>query len=411
MKHTVREVLDKHFADVKFDRALCQRIIDYTVRLMNRDADHSAFFGGVLMGVNEIRFYENDRELWFDDVIQVDDDLLQYDFERAEGIDPKHIVASDCFNHIPGYIAMRLNKETSIPVNIRQAAQIHAFMTLHVKYITSLLVRRFKYPARKDVAEATFANLNYKFDIKTIGSWGGLIRQRSEGIIDLHGIYGPLLMDKTDEYEYYSRRIVTDTQTRIRELIKKYYDVYLKTLQQGSKIMSTSDIMINSDGEMALRDRVNGFSTYLRYMHTTAQHPDNLIKQPLMAVVESAMHTMPTQMLQQTLEYVSRNIGQPRGKDITTFIDESLLYAFDHMQANRDSAQRSHDLKALIQGIRAKVMAPKSDDYRVLKIREVGDKIVREATKSRHEGQIAATRTGCFLYFVARAMSKNYYTK
>ena len=64
MANTIREVLDKHFADVKFDRALCQRIIDYTVRLMNRDSDHSAFFGGVLIGVNPIRFYDNDRELW-----------------------------------------------------------------------------------------------------------------------------------------------------------------------------------------------------------------------------------------------------------------------------------------------------------------------------------------------------------
>lgn len=413
MKKTVREVLDKHFEDVKFDRAFCQRIIDYTVRLMNRDADHSAFFGGVLMGVNEIRFYDNDRELWFDDVIQVDEDLLQHDFNKAEGIDPKHIVASSAFNHIPGYIAMRLYKETSIPLNIRHAAMVHAFMTLHVKYITSLLVRRFKYPAKREVAEATFAALKYTFDIKRIGSWGALIRDRAEGIVSTNpsNIYYDFMMDKTDTYEYWSRRIVTDTQTRIRELIKKYYDMYLTTLAQGNRIVSTSDIMINGDGEMALRDRVNGYSTYLRYMHTTIQHPDNFIKPQLLGIIESAMHTMPPQMLQDTLMFMSRNVGQARSKDITTMVDESLLYAFDYMQSNRSSTQRNTDLVDLISKIRAKVMAPKSDDYRVLKIRDVGEKIVFQATKSRHEGQLAATRTGVMLYIILRGLTRGYYTK
>lgn len=411
MKLTVREVLDKHFEDVKFDRAFCQRIIDYTVRLMNRDADHSAFFGGVLMGVNEIRFYDNDRELWFDDVIQVDEDLLQHDFNQAEGIDPKHIVASSAFNHIPGYIAMRLFKETSIPLNLRQSAMIHAFMTLHVKYITSLLVRRFKYPAKREVAEATFAALKYTFDIKRIGSWGGLIRDRAEGIIANDSIYHSFMMDRSDSYEYWSRRIVTDTQTRIRELIKKYYDMYLTTLAQGSRIVSTSDVMINGDGEMALRDRVNGYSTYLRYMHTTAQHPDNFIKPQLTAIIEKAMHTMPPNMLTETLQFISRNIGQSRSKDITTMIDESMLYAFDYMQSNRSSTMRNNDLADLIAKIRARVMAPKSDDYRVLKIRDVGEKIVFQATKSKHEGQVAATRTGVMLYIILRGLTKSYYTK
>lgn len=414
MANTIREVLDKHFADVKFDRALCQRIIDYTVRLMNRDSDHSAFFGGVLIGVNPIRFYDNDRELWFDDVIQVDEDLLQYDFDRAIGIDPSHIVASSAFNHIPAYISMRLFKETSIPINVRHSAMVHAFMTLHVKYITSLFVRRFKYPAKREVAEAAFAALKYTFDIKRIGSWGGLIRDRSEGIVAPHSIYNDFMMDKEDRadgYEYWSKRIATDTQTRIRELIKKYYDVYLTTLAQGSRIVSTSDMVINGDGEMALRDRVNGYSTYLRYIRSTAQHPDNLIKTPLLGIIENAMHMMPPKMLEDTLLYISRNIGQPRSKDIDTLIDESLLYAFDYMQSNRSSTMRSNDLADLVAKIRAKVMAPKSDDYRVLKIREVGDKIVKAATKSHNLGQIAATRTGTMLYLILRGLTKSYYTK
>lgn len=412
-KQTMLEVLDEHFKDVKFDAALCKRIVEYSIRFMNRNEDHSAFFGGVLMGVNPVYFYDTDRELWFEDVLGIDEDMLQYDFQRAEGVDPKNQkVASDVMNYTPGYITQRLMKATGIPLRTVHEACRHAFQVLHYKYITSLLVRRFKYPARREVMEATFAQLNYKFDIKTIGSWGKLVKDRAEGIIDPHSIYGPLLHDKpgVDE-EYWMRRVVTDTQTRIRELINKYYGMYITVLNSGVTIRTTSDMMVNTDGEMALRDKVNGYRTYLTYMHGVCTNKDNLIKPELLPIIESAMHTMPSQMLVTSLEFLARNFSQPRSKDLTKFVDECLLYTFEYMQSIKASVQRQNDLKDLITRVRLLVMAPKTSDVRVLTIRDMGDAIVKNATNSRHAGQIASTRTGLMLYIMLRALTKNYYTK
>jgi len=412
-KQTMLEVLDEHFKDVKFDAALCKRIIEYSIRFMNRNEDHSAFFGGVLMGVNPVYFYDTDRELWFEDVLGVDEDMLQYDFQRAEGVDPKNQkVASDVMNYTPGYITQRLMKATNIPLKTVHEACRHAFQVLHYKYITSLLVRRFKYPARREVMEATFAQLNYKFDIKTIGSWGKLVKDRAEGIIDPSSIYGPLLHDKpgVDE-EYWMRRVVTDTQTRIRELINKYYGMYITVLNSGVTIRTTSDMMVNTDGEMALRDKVNGYRTYITYMHSVCSNRENLIKPELLPIIESAMHTMPGQMLVTSLEFLARNFNQPRSKDLTKFVDECLLYTFEYMQSIKASVQRQNDLKELVTRIRLLVMAPKTSDVRVLTIRDMGDAIVKNATNSRHVGQIASTRTGLMLYVMLRALTKSYYTK
>lgn len=412
-KKTMQEVLDEHFSSVTFDAALCKRIIEYSVRFMNRNEDHSAFFGGVLMGVNPVYFYDTDRELWFDDVLRIDEDLLQHDFDNAEGVDPKNQkVASDVMNYTPGYITQRLMKQTTIPLKTRHEACRHAFQVLHYKYITSLLVRRFKYPARREVAEATFANLNYKFDIKTLGSWGNLIRDRAEGIIDTDSIYYPVLSEKPGvDYDYWIKRIVTDTQTRIRELINKYYSVYIATLNSGATIRTTSDIMVNTDGEMALRDKVNGYRTYVTYMHGICTNKDNLIKGELLPVIGSAMHTMPEPMLISSLEFIARNFNQPRSKDLTKFVDESLIYCFEYMQSIKQSVQRNNDLKQLVSRLRLLLMAPKSSDVRVLTIRDMGDQIVKNATNSKHAGQIAATRTGLVLYLILRAMTKNYYTR
>lgn len=412
MALTIRQVLDKHFEDVKFDRDFCKRIIDYTVRYMNRNEDHSAFFGGVLLGVQEIRFYDTDREIWFDDVLRVDDDLLRHDFVKAEGIDPTHIVASDPFNHIPGYIAIMLNKQTNIPLNIKHEAMVCAFMVLHFKYLTSLLVRRFKYPAKQAVAEATFAALNYKFDIKAIGSWGKLIRQRSEGIIAKDSIYHNFFMDKEIDVEgYMSKRVVTDTQSRIRELINKYYEVYIRTLQSGSKIVVTSDVGINTDGEQILRDKASGYASYLRYMHTVVNNEQSFIRPELLGVIENSMKAMPPQLLLESLKYMSRNINQPRMDHLEKLVDECLLYAFDYMQSIRTSVQRNTDLSGIISKIRNKLMASRSEDPRVLFMRDTGETLVKEATKIKNPAVIAATRTGIMLYIILRAMCKNYYSR
>lgn len=412
-KQTMREVMDEHFKDVKFDTALCKRIIEYSIRFMNRNEDHSAFFGGVLMGVNPVYFYDTDREIWFDDVLKVDEDLLQHDFQKAEGVDPKNQkVASDVMNYTPGYVAMRLMKQDDIPLKTREEACKHAFQVLHYKYITSLLVRRFKYPARREVAEASFAALNYKFDIKTIGSWGALVRDRAEGIMSRESIYHDVLTEKPGvDYDYWTRRIVTDTQTRIRELINKYYSVYIATLNAGHTIRTTSDIMVNTDGEMALRDKVNGYRTYLTYMHAVCTNKDNLIKLELLPIVSSVMHTMPEEQLIKSLEFLARNFNQPKSKDLTKFVDESLLYCFEYMQSIKQSVARQNDLKELVTRLRLLLMAPKSSDPRVLLIRDMGDQIVKNATNSRHAGQIAATRTGLVLYLILRAMTKQYYTR
>jgi hypothetical protein len=187
--------------------------------------------------------------------------------------------------------------------------------------------------------------------------------------------------------------------------------MYITVLNSGATIRTTSDVMINHDGEMALRDKVNGYRTYLTYAHSVCSNRENLIKSELLPIISSAMHTMPEPMLIASLEFLARNFNQPRSKDLTTFVDECLLYTFEYMQSQKLSLQRGNDLKELLTRIRLLVMAPKTSDVRVLTIRDMGDAIVKNATNSRHAGQIASTRTGLMLYIALRTLTKAYYTK
>lgn len=406
---TLKTFFDTEFADVKFDRKFCERVIRFANYFVNKNEDHTSFFGSVLIGVNPIYFTDRDMEAWFDDVLEVDEDLLRARFKQVEYIDHEnHIVASDVFNHIPAYICYRLRKQKDIPMNIKHDAMVSAFMILNYKYLTSLFYKRFKYPAKREVAEAAFMSLDYRFDIKKYGSWLALFRARGEDMVRADSVYSPFL-DRFDD-DYWGVRIVTDTQGRIRELINKYYSVYINTLNAGERVISTSMTAVTGDGEMMLKDKVTGYASYMTYIHEVVNHEQSFIKPELVDLVIQAMPTMQPSMLTESLKYISRNFEQPRAAFIKQFLDESVLYTFDFLQTQRSSLRNNTNLTNVIVKVKALLMSAKTDDPRIMAIREIGEKIAREATPIRSAASLAACRTGLMLYILLRTMTKNYYS-
>ncbi len=409
----IRTVLDKHFEDVVFDVNLCKRINHYTTRYLNKNENHIAFFGGVLMGVYPVKFLDADREIWYVDTFGIDDDLLREDFLKADYIDKTHIVASDPYNYIPGYVSMRLRSVTNIPLNVKKETMHNLFVMLHCKYMGSLMSRRFKYLADKSVMEATFAGLNYKFDIKFIGSWGKLFVDRADSIVRSGSIYDRYLNDnlkKGDDQDYWAKRIVTDTQSRLRELVNKYYSAYINTINAGNKFIVSSDTAINSDGERILKDKVNGYNTYLRYTKSLMSDKGSLIRPELVEVIESILKTMPGPPLLKTLEYLTNNYNHDFER-LDPFIDSCIIYTFNYLQSIKSSVQRTADLKDTLTKVRSKLMAPKNTEREVMHIRDIGEKIVKDATGIKNPAVISSVRTGVCLYLVLRTMTKNYYSR
>lgn len=411
--NTIVELLEKHFAGVKLDRAFCLRTIKFVTWFMNKNADHAAFFGGVLLGVNPVRWHPSDREQWYDEVLTINDDLLQYDFLKLDVIDPTHNVNSDSFNHIPAFLCRKLMEDRSLPMNLRDETMVALFTMLHIKYMTSLLSRYFQYPAKREVAEATFMSLNYKWDIRRLGSWHALIRDRCQSIIGPDTNYTPHIFGSRNSLtDYWSTRIVIDTQSRIREVIKKIYAVYIQVLREGGRVISVSSTGITTDGDMFLKDKVNGFSSYLRYGKEIVINEANFIRPELLGIVERAMvDSMPAQPFEDTLRYVCRNITQARMGHIDKMFEECMLYVFDLLQQERTQVQRNNDIEGLILKLRAKLMASRSSDPRVLYLREVGEKIVADATGVKNKAVLAATRTGLMLYIALRMLAKNHYAR
>jgi hypothetical protein len=404
---TLKEIFDRQFSEVKFDRMMCQRIIQYSNRFMTRNDDHAAFFGGALLGVHPVRFLDSDRDYWYDMVLDVDETLLEKDFENASAINHDFKVSGDVFNYTPVYVVYRLNQEKGLSSQLRKEAQKHCFMVLHYRFLTSLLVPRFRYLADPEIAQALYASLNRRFDLKRYGSWKALLEARSEDLL-VNRIYQGVLQEFEDEPMII--RTVTDTQGRIRELVKTLYDEYIKLKEAGTRHKSVSATTINMDGDTVLRDRRGGFSSYIRYMDQVCRNERSLIRQELVDVIASAMHTMPPQLLKETLTVLSANYGRGgKYRYLEEMVKETQLYCFDYLVRNRRLLDDTNDIAGILASLKNLLTASRSVDPTVLKLRKQMEMLVRDSVKTRNNAVVASVRTAALLYLILRSLTKNHY--
>tara|TARA_B100002019_G_C21270549_1_gene601979 strand:+ start:166 stop:1404 length:1239 start_codon:yes stop_codon:yes gene_type:complete len=410
---SLKEVFDEQFKDVSFDRQLCQRIIKFSNNFMTRNDDHANFFGGVTMGVHPIRFLESDRERWYDEVLDIDETLLATAFKKVTSVNHSFNVMGDVFNYTPiyaaHYISYRIQSASSIPQSLKKEACVHAFMVLHYRYLTSLLIPRFRYPADPEIAQATYMRLSGRFDIRRYGSWRKLLLARSEDLVSVNSIYRNAIRDFAPDGMVI--RIVTDTQGRIRELVKKIYQEYINTKESGQRVRSVSSTVMTTDGEMILRDRHSDYASYVRYIREVVGNERSFIRDELVGVISSAMKTMPPELLVDALKYMSTHHNDPRKKYLDELLQETLVYVFNYLQENRILLSRGGDVANILAKLRNLLMASRSTDTTVMKLRKDADRLVAASVRSRNASIAASVRTGVLLYIALRTLTKNYYSQ
>lgn len=405
---TLKEVFDEQFSHVVFDAAFCRRVVNYSQHFMTRNQDHTEFFGGVLLGVNPIRFFEADRENWYDDVLTIDETLLLEDFKNVKEINFEFKVMSDAFNYTAAYVTHRLELETQLPKQLRKDAQVHAFMVLHYRFLTSLLVPRFRYPADPEIAQAAYNSLDLKWHIRKYGSWRALLLARCDELTSPNSIYYKFIRAFSPDPSII--RVVTDTQGRIREVINKLYQVYLTTRDSGIRVKSTSSTFISTDGETILRDKTHGYPTYIRYIREVAQSERSFIRDELIDVISAVVKSVRPQQLRESLAFISLNIGHRKFEYLDELLTENMVYVFDFLQTNKALLGNNMDLAVVMARLRNLYTASRSSDPQIIRLRQLGDRVVKEAIKQRNESVISSTRTAVLLYIILRTLTKQHYS-
>lgn len=407
MDKTIKDVFTDECARLSIDAKLAKRIHAYQAWFANKNEEHTTFFGGNLTGVQVVRFTSSDRARWFDDVLEADDVALEERLLQLESVNPEFKIASDTMNLSCAWLLHALHESTKLDERTKHQAMIDVLLVLQFKFLTSLMFQYFKYPAQKDVAEATYARLTYRYAIKQHGNWMAVLLARAVEVISQQSIHRKAIetMDDDAKVTY----MLSDTQGRIRDMLKNIYAVFIETHSKGIKISSTS-MIVEHDGESVLKDRNNSLLSYGRYLNSVVSDKASFIREELCQVIEKIMPTMPPRLFLMTLEWMSENYRQQGAKVIEDVLNEVLIHSFEYLSENRGLIKNNHDLPGLLARLQGVYMSSRSTDPALLELRKNTEKIVTLATQNRNQSVMASVRTGVLLYLVARAMTMRYYS-
>lgn len=405
MTVTIKSVFDSVANGFEVDRALIKRIHDYQVKFKTRSPEHVAFFGGNLMGVHPMRFRTDDRENWFNDVLDIDEIALSEGIARVDAIGDEWKRANDSMNLSCVWVVYMI-LHSKLSAAEKERACHDTLLVLQYKFLGSLMGWYYRYPADEAAMLATFARLSKKYALKAAGSWSALLDQRADEIMSTrsihHKTYTTFNRDKDIIY------MVNDIQGRLREIVKSMTKVFYQVRDEGAKILTESAVN-NIDGLSIVRDKSRNFSTIIRYSQTVVADRASWVREELVDVVCDAMHTMPRRDFVLVLEWMSRNHNSKFQKDIDKLISESLIYAFNLMSSDRQLYAKGSGVMPLLSKLRALYMASRMSDSTLLLTKDLSEAIVKAAVTRKNGSVIASLRTAVQLYIVLRAMAMNYY--
>lgn len=406
----IRDIFDDVCRNVVADKALSLKLHRYVVDFINRNSEHSQFFGGNLTGVQVVRFTETDKNRWFDDILDVNEHDLQDKINKlkcVQGKDGVFHVSGDALNQSCAWLCYKFHNATGMTIDERAQAVKDILLALQFKFLTSRLYRHFQFPADKASAEAAYAQLSNKYSIKIYGTWLKVLEARCDDITAQSSTHFKVIARMDDDMGVV--KMLNDIQGRLRDMLKNIYGHYKFIKESKDRISSTSGV-VDFDGVEVLKDRSKGLATYTNYMNSVVGDKNSFIRGELLKVVQDIFPSAPPKHILSTLEYISNNYLRSRSDDIAKLIEMTMIHSFSYLEKNRQTVQAGINLPKLLERLRGVYTSSRSTDPDLMDLRRFAEAIVRKSIDTKTDSVIASVRTAILLYIVSRAYTMRYWS-
>ena len=406
MSESIKSVLTPYFASVKINDALIKRVEVFVNRFIHRNSEHVAFFGGNLTGVESIKFTTPDRNEFLYDVISEDlDDLgIKNDVKRLPTVGENWVRATDPLN-LTCLFVTHLISNSSLSASKKHKAMVDVLMVMHIKLITSLIAYYFPHNIKRELALAAYDKLSGKYAIRKNQTWRALLEDRCEDIIKASSVHHRTIVtfDPDKAVLYW----ITDTQGRLRSIIKNIAEVTYTLHADGSKITSNSGL-IELDGEVTMMDVRRHYEPYKRYIKEVILERDRFIKKECVQIVNSAIVTISEVQLLEVLEYTQK-IAARKDPLINEILAELLEHLFNFLEQDKTSRTTIKDVSYIMEKLKAIYSSSRTSDPSILRLRELTGKVIKRGTKHRSEATISSLKLGLMLYIVLRTVTMQHY--
>ena len=386
----------------KWASALRKYVYNFITRKVGM-VDYMDFFGSPYLGLQKITFTTGDRNQWFSEIFDVDEEELKENLHTCKAINKDWSVVGDTFNLSIPYLLYRTNRSNLDP-KVKHQAMIDLICMYHYKCLTSIIHNDYPFTARKEVVLETYNRLSLKYDIKRYGSWRALIEARAEFILNPKtGIHYEAFSEMKDDKKIVY--MVGDIQNRLRRAIndinKVFHDVKNKT-----NIVKLDNAKVNLGDELSIKSVTKEVTAYNSYIERILTEETSFYKEELATYAAGALENVPKDKLVFVLQQFPVLYNNPKKPKYKQFVDAVITHMFEYLHTNGIKKTNVYDVLTKMRGAYG---APRSKNDMVKDIRTLGDGLVKEITGIKTQQTVQLVRAAVCLYFVLRVLSKDYF--
>jgi hypothetical protein len=399
----LKDAFDDCFRNVKWDRKLVSAIYHYQIGYINRNQEHIEFFGSKLLGVHVVRFKDSDVARFYSDVLDVDFYHLTEAVRKVPTIYHEATITSDIFNLTLMYMIHRFLTERNLDEKLRKRAAYDAALIFFYRCAAALQSATFRYPADPKIAQAAYSRLSKKFLIKQLGSWYEVMEYRANDLLDpKEGIHYENLVKFTDDLRIIYA--IQDSQGRIKDLMKNYYNEFKKSHAGGESIGITGSTFYDVEGEETLKEKTKSVESYVLYIQKAITDKATFVQEDLVSVIANINKNTSFRMVKYTLSWMSDNYYHGNlHKDIDRFITTTVIQSMYLMNSSMD-IKHKRDYPKILTDLKNLYLSTRTTDPEIEEIRDLGLKLMKKANPKVSESLLLATRTSVILYITLRAL-------
>jgi hypothetical protein len=365
--------------------------------------DYMEFFGSPYLGLQKITFTTGDRNQWFTEIFDVDEEELKENLHACKAVNAEWSVVGDTFNLTIPYLLYRIY-HSKLDKDTKHQAMVDVLCMYHYKCLTSIIHNDYPFTARREVVLETYNRLSLKYDIKRYGSWRALIEARAEFILNPRtGIHFEAFTAMTDDKKIVY--MVGDIQNRLRRAINDINKVFHE-VKTRTNIVKVDNSKVNLGDELTIKSVTKEVTQHAMYIDRILAEETSFFKEELVTYAASVLDNVPRDKLAFVLQQFPAVYKNPRKPQYKDFVDAVTIHLFEYLHTNSIKKTKVYDVLTKMRGAYG---APRSKNDTVKIIRTLGDGIVMEQTGVKTPQTITVLRTALSLYFVLRILSKDYY--
>lgn len=400
---TLKEVFDEVFKDLDISKVL-PALYRYHVNYLNQSQEYLSFFGSNLIGVHVIRFKESDILNFFKDVLKASYIEVDRELQKVTTINHEFKIQSDTMNLTIMYLIHRISREMKLSEDKRRRGCYDAALIFFYRCIAIRQSTYFHFPADPKIAQAAYAKLSMKFLIKRLGTWKAVMEYRAKDLINPEGIhFKNLQLFEDDAAITYA---ISDSENRIRELYKNYYAFFHAASVTGDAIRSSSSIIVDMEGIEKIKDKTRSVDHAISFIQSIVHDEPSFVKIELVNIITDINTNTSRRMLVNILTWMAKHSSEIKyHKVIDEFLKLVIVHSY-HLIAEMGIGE-NNDVASILVTLKNLYLSTRSTDPDLMKIRRLGQKIVKEAGGKMNTSLEMASRTSLILYVTLRAISRS----